>query len=69
MHLYLINLFQLNYPLHVLNKQDHHQQVISVHAVYRILHASMGSLAANTISLPPVGLSHMYVSLCMVQRM
>jgi len=29
MHLYLINLFQLNFPL-VLNKQVHHQEVISV---------------------------------------
>jgi hypothetical protein len=25
-------LFQLNYPLHVSNKQVHHQEVISVHA-------------------------------------
>jgi adenosine/AMP kinase len=32
MHLYLINLFQLNYPLHVLNKQVHHQEVISIFA-------------------------------------
>ena len=30
MHLCLINLFQLNYPLHVSNKQVHHQEVISV---------------------------------------
>jgi uncharacterized membrane protein len=69
MHHYLINLFQLNYPLHVLNKQVHHQQVISVHTAYSISHASMGSLAANMILLPLVGVSHIHVSLCTVQRM
>jgi hypothetical protein len=26
MHVYLINLFQLNYPLHVSNKQVYHQE-------------------------------------------
>jgi hypothetical protein len=31
MHLYLINLFQLNYPLHVSNILVHHQEVISLH--------------------------------------
>jgi len=41
MHLYLINLFQFNYPLHVLNKQVHYQEVISVHAAYSISHTSM----------------------------
>jgi len=34
MYLYLINLFQLNYCLHVSNKQVHHQLVISVLAAY-----------------------------------
>jgi len=42
-------LFQLNYSLHVSNKQVHHQEVIPVHAAYSISHASMGRLAANTI--------------------
>ena len=45
MHLYLINLLQLNYPLHVSNKQVHHQEAISVHAAYSISHASTGCLA------------------------
>jgi hypothetical protein len=49
-HLYLINLFQLNYPLHDSNKVHHHE-VISIHAVYSISRASMGYLAANTIRL------------------
>jgi len=43
MHLYLINLFQLTYPLPVLNKQVHHQEVISILAAYSISHASMGA--------------------------
>jgi len=42
MHHYLINFFQLNYPLHVSNKQVHHKEVISVHAADSISHASMG---------------------------
>ena len=42
MHLHLINLFKLNYPLHVSNKQVHHQEVISVPAAYSISVASMG---------------------------
>jgi len=42
MHLYLINLFQLNYPVHVSNKEFHHQEVMSVHAAYSVSHASMG---------------------------
>jgi hypothetical protein len=41
--------FQLNYPLHVSNKQVDHQEVISVHAAYSIYHASIGCLAANII--------------------
>ena len=36
MQLYVISLFQLNYPLRVSNKQVHHQEVISVHAAYSI---------------------------------
>jgi hypothetical protein len=36
MQLCFINLFQLNYPLHVSNKQVHHQEVTSVHAAYSI---------------------------------
>jgi hypothetical protein len=51
MHLYLISLFQLNYPLHVSNKQVHHQKVISVHVPYSNSHASMGCLASKTIQL------------------
>jgi len=51
MHLYLINLFQLNYPLHVSNKQVHHQEVISVHAAYSISHVSVGCVASNAIRL------------------
>jgi len=42
LHLYLINLFQVNYPLHVSNKQVRLQEAISVHAAYSISHASMG---------------------------
>jgi len=42
------NLFQLNYPVHVSNKQVR-QEVISVHAAYSISHASIECLAANTI--------------------
>jgi len=49
MHLYLINLFQLNYSLRVSNKQVHHQEVISVLAAHNISHASTGCLAASTI--------------------
>ena len=49
MHLYLINLFQSNYPLHVSNKPVHHQEVIPVHTVYSISHASMWCLAASTM--------------------
>jgi hypothetical protein len=33
MYLYLINLFQQNYPLCVPSKQVHDKQVISVHAI------------------------------------
>ena len=35
-HSLLINLFQLYYPLHVSNKQVHHQEVTSVHAACSI---------------------------------
>jgi len=42
MHIYLINLLQLIYPLHVSNKQIHHQKVISVHAAYSISNPPMG---------------------------
>ena len=50
MHLYLINLSQLNFSLHVLNKQVNHQQVIAVQAAYSISHAYMGCPAANTVN-------------------
>jgi len=53
MHLYLINLFQSNYPLHVSNKPVHHQEVIPVHTVYSISHASMWCLAASTMWFEP----------------
>jgi hypothetical protein len=49
--IYLFNLLQLNYPLHVSNKQVYHQEVISVQAAYSIPRASMKCLAANTILL------------------
>ena len=39
MHLYLNNLFQLNYPQHVSNKQFNIQEVISVLAECSISHA------------------------------
>ena len=39
--LYFLCLFQLYYHLHVLNKQVHLQEVISVHAVYRNFHVCM----------------------------
>jgi hypothetical protein len=42
MHFYLINLFHLNYPLHVSNKQVHHQEVNSLLAAYSNSHESMG---------------------------
>jgi hypothetical protein len=48
MPLFLISLFQLNFPVHVSKKQIHHQEVISVHAAYSISHASKGCPAANT---------------------
>ena len=51
MHLYLINLFQLNCRLHVSNRRFHHREVISVHAACSISHASVGCLAANMIRL------------------
>jgi len=38
----LSHLFQLNYPLHVSNKQFYHQEVISILAALSISHASMG---------------------------
>ena len=50
MHVYLL-IYSLNYPLHVSNKQFHHQEVISVHAACSISHASVGCLAANAIRL------------------
>jgi hypothetical protein len=41
MHLYLIILFQLNYPLYVSNTQVHRQEAVSVHAAYSIsVHAA-----------------------------
>jgi hypothetical protein len=52
MHLYLINLFQLNYPVHVSNKPVHYQKVISVLAARSISRAPIGCLAANTIRFP-----------------
>jgi hypothetical protein len=36
MHLYLITLFQLNYPSHAPNKHVNHQEVISTYAAYSI---------------------------------
>jgi hypothetical protein len=51
MHLYLINLYQLNYSLHVPNKKVQHQEIISVLTAHSITHAFMGCLAANTIRL------------------
>jgi len=39
MHTLLPLLFQLYYPLHVSNKQVHHQEVTSVQAAYGIFHA------------------------------
>ena len=50
MHLYLINLSQLNFPLHVLNNQVHHQLVIAVQAAYSISHAYMRCPSANTVN-------------------
>jgi hypothetical protein len=50
MHLYLINLSQLNFLLYVLNKQAHNQEVIAVQAPYSISHAYMGCPAANTVN-------------------
>ena len=44
-----VNLFQLNYPLHVSNRRVHHQEVISVHAANSIYQASVERLAANTM--------------------
>jgi hypothetical protein len=52
MHLYFINLFQLNYSLRVSNKEVRHQEFTSVLATYSISHASMGCPAANTIRFP-----------------
>jgi len=49
MHLYLINLYKLNYSVRVSNKHVHHQEVISVLAANNISHASMCCLAAKTI--------------------
>ena len=54
-HLYLNHLFQLNYFLHVSNKQVHHQEVISVLASHSVSHLCIyGCLVANTIRLEPV---------------
>jgi hypothetical protein len=58
MHFYLINLFQLNFPLHVSNKQVHHQQVIPVQAAYSISHAYMECAAANTVIRIVLGAGH-----------
>jgi len=52
MHLYLVNLFQFNYPLHVPNKPVHHQEVIPVHTANSISHTSMGCLDANRVTVP-----------------
>jgi len=52
MHIYLINLFQLNLPLHILNWPVHHLEAISIHAAYSISHASVGRQAANMIEIP-----------------
>jgi len=49
MNLHLTNFFPINFPLHVSNKQVHHQEVITVHAAYNIYRASIACLAANTI--------------------
>jgi len=43
MDVHLINLLQLNYPLHVSNKQVHHHEAISVHTAYSIFHVSMSA--------------------------
>ena len=40
-HFFLINIFQLNYPLHVSNRQVHHQDVISVQAACSIFHVEI----------------------------
>jgi len=53
MQLYLTDVFQLHYPVHVSNKPVHHQEVISVHAAQTISHTSMGYLPANTVQVPP----------------
>jgi hypothetical protein len=52
MHLYLINLFQLDYPVHVPNKQViiWRSFLYTQHAVSPS-HTSMECLAANTIRL------------------
>jgi len=49
MHLYIINLFQLNNSVSVSVKQVHHQVVLPVLAADNISYASTGCLAANTI--------------------
>jgi len=51
MHLYLINLVQLNFHLHVSNQQVHHQEAVSVHAAYSTSHASKECLDANMTRL------------------
>jgi len=62
--LFLINLFQLNYPLHVSNKQVHHQEVISVHAAYSILSCIYVSLAVDRMWLD----THRYmIKYCMLR--
>ena len=58
MHLYLVNLSQLNVPPHVSNKHIRHQKVISVHATYSISYASVGCPAANTIRLTVLAAGH-----------
>jgi hypothetical protein len=49
--LYFLYLFQLYNPLHVLNKQVHHEEVTSVQAAYNICHACIWYLDPNTLWL------------------
>ena len=41
MHTYSLYLFQLYSPVHVSNKQGHHQEVTSVHTAYSIFNAEI----------------------------
>ena len=50
-HFFLINLFQLNYPLYISNKKVHYQEIISVHTIYSIFHACMWRPVVNMLWL------------------